>query len=347
MASKYTYKNSGVNIEAGEAAVRGIQSLVRSTYSSQVMNALGGYAGLFSISKKWKEPVLVASTDGVGTKLAIASLMNKHDTIGIDLVAMSVNDLIVSGATPLFFLDYFATGALFPDQMIEVVKGITKGCRTAGCSLIGGETAEMPSFYEKGKYDLAGFAVGIVEKKKRIDGKAIRPDDLLIGLASSGLHSNGYSLARKVVFEKMGCSVHDKITGLRKTVGETLLAPTVIYAKPFLKLNALFPIKGAAHITGGGMTRNIPRILPKTCMAKVDLTRLHIPKIFQIIQREGNIDLMEMFSTFNMGIGMVLIVDSVRVNPTLRALKGLGQKAFIMGEVVQRGKRDQSGVVYV
>ncbi len=334
MATTYTYNNSGVDIEAGEAAVRGIKPLVRATYSPEVISGLGGYAGLFALSpKKWKEPILVASTDGVGTKLAIASLMNRHDTIGIDLVAMSVNDILVSGATPLFFLDYFATGILSPPQMIDVVKGIAKGCKQAGCALIGGETAEMPSFYEKGKYDLAGFAVGVVEKKKIIDGKSIRPGDTLIGLPSSGLHSNGYSLARKIIFEKLGCAVNDKITGLKKSIGETLLAPTMIYVKPFLALIGEMPIKGAAHITGGGMTRNIPRILPENCTARVSLNRFMIPEIFKIIEREGAVDSCEMYNTFNMGIGMVLVVDKKKADQAISILKEAGQKSMVIGEV--------------
>ncbi len=363
----YTYKTAGVDIEAGENAVRQIAPMVRSTHSPQVIRCLGGYAGLFALSTRRgnvpregrtprragcpiniKEPVLVASTDGVGTKLLIASLMNRHDTIGIDLVAMSVNDIIVSGATPLFFLDYFATGLLSPPKMVEVVKGIVKGCRQAGCALLGGETAEMPSFYQNGQYDLAGFAVGIVEKKKIIDGKKIRPGDLLIGLASSGLHSNGYALARKIVFEKMGKTVHDRIAGSKKSIGEILLTPTLIYANCFLNLTRQILIKGAAHITGGGMTRNIPRILPQNCAAKVYRDRFVVPAIFKIIEKEGGVEWQEMYKTFNMGIGLVLVIDAKKADQAVSTLKDSGQRAFIIGEVVRgrEGGRPLRGVIY-
>ncbi len=341
--SGLTYKSAGVDIEAGEAAVRKIVPHVRSTFSKAVLTSLGGYAGLYALSlKKIKEPVLVASTDGVGTKLAIAQMMGRHDTIGIDLVAMSVNDVIVSGATPLFFLDYFATGRLSPDAMSEVVKGIAKGCREAGCALIGGETAEMPSFYPDAVYDLAGFAVGVVEKKKRIDGKTIRPGDILIGLASSGLHSNGYSLARKIFFEKMGLTVHDRLTGFKKTVGEVLLTPTRIYAKTLLKLVQSISIKGAAHITGGGMTRNIPRILPQKCGARIYWDRFRIPPIFTVIEHEGGVAREEMCQTFNMGIGMVLVVAPKRADRAVSILKQSGERAFVLGEIVS----GRSGVTY-
>lgn len=249
-----TYKDSGVDIAEGEDVVKKITPLAHLTHRPEVLTQIGGYAGLYALSnKKIKEPILVASTDGVGTKLSVAALMNRHDTIGIDLVAMSVNDIIVSGATPLFFLDYFATGgSLSSDVTANVVKGIAKGCRKAGCALIGGETAQMPGFYQDGQYDIAGFAVGIVDREKRIDGSKIRPGDILVGLSSSGLHSNGYSLARKIIFEVMGLNVHDHIAGFKKTIGEVLLTPTLIYAKSLLHLLQEVTVKGAAHITGGG-----------------------------------------------------------------------------------------------
>ncbi|MEK7747914.1 MAG: phosphoribosylformylglycinamidine cyclo-ligase [Nitrospirota bacterium] len=343
MTKNATYKSAGVDIEAGEVAVRKIGPIVSATFSKSVMTSLGGYAGLFSLSsKKIKEPILVASTDGVGTKLKIAQMMNRHDTIGIDLVAMSVNDVIVSGATPLFFLDYFATGKLSPETMVEVVRGIAKGCKQSGCSLIGGETAEMPSCYPEGEYDIAGFAVGVVEKKKRITGDAIAHRDVLIGLPSSGLHSNGYSLARKIFFEKMGLSVTDRLPGLKKPIGETLLTPTRIYAKIFSALIEKVKIKGAAHITGGGMTRNIPRILPKGFGAVIYQDCFPIPAIFKIMQKEGGVETDEMVRTFNMGIGMVLFVDPKDAEKTISTLKSLREKAFIMGEVVQGEK----GVIY-
>ncbi len=337
-----TYEDSGVSIRAGERAVQKIAPLARSTFSSAVITSLGGYSGLYALPKKIKEPILVASTDGVGTKLSVAAMMNRHDTIGIDLVAMSVNDIIVSGATPLFFLDYFATGKLSPDNLKQVVKGIVKGCQQAGCALIGGETAEMPGFYQNEQYDLAGFVVGVVERKKQIDGKKIKPGHLLVGLASSGLHSNGYTLARKIVFEKMGLTASDRITGFKKTVGEVLLTPTLIYAKSFLSVMQKIPIYGAAHITGGGMTRNIPRILPEHCMAKVFRGSYAVPEIFNVLQKEGGVDQEEMYSTFNMGIGMVLVVDPKNAAATISLLKLVRQKAFIIGEVV-KGKK---GIIY-
>ncbi len=340
-----TYKNAGVDIEAGEEAVRRIKPIVRSTYSKNVLTALGGYAGLFALdTKKFKQPILVASTDGVGTKLLVAALMNRHDTIGIDLVAMSVNDLIVSGATPLFFLDYFATGKLSPEQMVEVVKGIAIGCRHADCALIGGETAEMPGFYQDGQYDIAGFAVGVVEQKKRIDGKKIRPGDLLIGLASSGLHSNGYTLARKIVFEKMGLQVGDPFPDSQKTVGEVLLFPTRIYARPVLNVAQKVMIKGAAHITGGGMTRNIPRTLPDKLAAKVYPYRWKLPEIFKLIQKEGGVDQDEMYRTFNMGIGMVLVIDPKDESKTMAILKKSRARGLVIGEVIRNKETDR--VIY-
>ena len=342
-----TYKDSGVDVAAGENVVQKIIPFVRSTHSPEVLTQLGGYAGLYALSnKKLKEPILVASTDGVGTKLSVAALMNRHDTIGVDLVAMSINDIIVTGATPLFFLDYFATGkSLSADIIAQVVKGIAKGCRQAGCALIGGETAQMPGFYQDGQYDIAGFAVGVVEKKKRIDGKKIRPGDILIGLASSGLHSNGYSLARKIIFEVMGLSVGDRMPRLKKTIGDVLLTPTLIYAKPLLAMMRHVTIKGAAHITGGGMTRNLPRILPEHCAAKIDRKSYALPEIFKILQKEGGVDWEEMYGTFNMGIGMVLVVDSRDAMRTISILKASGQKGFTMGSVaLSRTKKER--VIY-
>ena len=344
--SSLTYKDSGVDISVGEEVVHKIIPLVRQTHRSEVLTQLGGYAGLYALNKKMKEPILVASTDGVGTKLSIASLMNRHDTVGIDLVAMSINDIIVSGATPLFFLDYFATGkSLSPDIIAQVVKGIVKGCRQAGCALIGGETAQMPGFYQDGQYDIAGFAVGVVEKKKVIDGTKIRPGDLLIGLASSGLHSNGYSLARKIVFERMGLKINDNISDFKKTIGEILLTPTLIYAKPLFNLMQEIVIKGAAHITGGGMTRNLPRILPVHCTARIDCKAYPLPEIFKLLQKGGSVAWGEMYSTFNMGIGMVLVIDPKQAMQTVSILKASRQKAFVIGEVVP--VRKEGKVVYV
>ncbi|HEX9743631.1 MAG TPA: phosphoribosylformylglycinamidine cyclo-ligase, partial [Nitrospiraceae bacterium] len=263
-----TYRQAGVDIDAGNEFIRRIKPFVRSTFRPEVLTDLGGFGGLFKLqTDRYKEPVLVSGTDGVGTKLKIAFLMDKHDTVGIDLVAMCVNDIAVSGAEPLFFLDYFATGKLAVARGEAVVRGIAEGCKQAGCALIGGETAEMPSFYPEGEYDLAGFAVGVVDKPKIIDGAAIKPGDVLVGLASTGLHSNGFSLARRALFDDGGLNVRSKLVDLDRPLGEVLLTPTRIYAKQVLALAAEFPVKGIAHITGGGLTENPPRVFPKDCKA--------------------------------------------------------------------------------
>jgi len=342
--TKLTYKSAGVDIEAGDRFVEKITPMVRSTFRPEVLTDLGGFSGLFRLrAKKYKEPVLVSGTDGVGTKLKVAFLADRHDTVGIDLVAMCVNDVAVTGAEPLFFLDYFATGKLFPEKTVEVMKGIVEGCKQAGCALIGGETAEMPSFYPEGEYDLAGFCVGVVDKKKIINGKKIKPKDLLIGLASSGLHSNGFSLVRKVFFEKNGLTVQDRLPGLARPLGEELLTPTLIYAKTLLKLQRKVELKGAAHITGGGITENLPRILPKRCAAEVKRGQWDIPPIFEVLQKMGEIDSEEMYTDFNMGIGMVIVIPPDDLRPALSLLKKFGQKAFVIGEIVRGDQR----VLYV
>jgi len=338
------YKKAGVDVAAGNQLVNRIKPIVRSTFRPEVMGGIGGFAALFSLqSKKYKSPVLVSGTDGVGTKLKIAFLSGRHDTVGIDLVAMCVNDVVVTGAEPLFFLDYFATGKLEPDQTVQVIRGIAKGCKAAGCALIGGETAEMPSFYPPGEYDLAGFAVGVVEKKKIIDGRKIRPKDILIGLPSSGLHSNAFSLARAVFFEKMGYTVRTQIEGLSKPLGEVLLTPTFIYVRSILNLIKSVTVKGAAHITGGGITENLPRVLPEGCAAEIQLSQWKIPPIFKVLQQMGGIPHDEMYATFNMGIGMILVVDEVDLKAAMSTLKGLRQKAIVIGKIV-KGRR---GVRYV
>ncbi|MFQ5579449.1 MAG: phosphoribosylformylglycinamidine cyclo-ligase [Nitrospiria bacterium] len=335
-----TYKGSGVDIEAGDRFVREISPLARSTFRPEVLTGLGGFSGLFGLrAKKYKNPILVSGTDGVGTKLKVAFMANRHDTVGIDLVAMCVNDIIVSGAEPLFFLDYLACGKLLPKKMLAVVKGISEGCRQAGCALLGGETAEMPSFYPKGEYDLAGFAVGVVEKREIIHGKKIRPKDLLIGLASSGLHSNGYSLVRKVFFEKKGMRIQDRLPDLNQTLGEELLTPTTIYVRAIQKLKQKIKIKGAAHITGGGLTGNIPRALPEGCAALIRRDQWKIPPIFEILKKSGRIDSEMMYSYFNMGIGMVLVVSPGDLDKALPLLKRLRQEAFVIGEII-RGDRE-------
>lgn len=329
-----TYKDAGVDIDSGNRFVKLIKPLVKATYRPEVIADLGGFGGLFSLnSSKYKNPVLVSGTDGVGTKLKVAFQAGKHDTIGIDLVAMCVNDIIVQGAEPLFFLDYFATAKLDPEMGAEVVKGIAEGCSMAGCALIGGETAEMPGFYSTGEYDLAGFAVGVVDRDNIIDGSSITVGNKLIGIASSGLHSNGYSLARKVLFEKMGLRVNDELPGSDKTVGEELLTPTRIYAKSILNLLRDFRINGIAHITGGGLLENVPRILPNGCSALINKNSWVKQDIFTIIQHGGNIDEMELFRTFNCGIGMVLAVPDNEADEVLLRLSGLNEQAYVIGEI--------------
>ncbi len=332
-----TYKDAGVDIDAGDLFVRRIKPYVKSTFRPEVMTHIGGFGGLFAL-KKYREPVLVSGTDGVGTKLKIAFLTGKHDTVGIDLVAMCVNDIIVQGAEPLFFLDYFATGRLKPTEHSDIVKGIATGCKQSGCALIGGETAEMPSFYAEDEYDLAGFAVGVVEKKKIVDGSKIRPGDVLVGLASSGLHSNGYSLVRKVLLEKAGYGLKDVPPGLDKPLGEVLLTPTRIYAKTIMALMKEFDIRGMAHITGGGITENTPRMLPKGASALIRKGTWDIHPVFGLIREKADIDDEEMYRDFNMGIGMILAVPARQAEALLKNAKKLGDKAYRIGEIV-KGKQ--------
>ncbi len=330
-----------MDIDAGEQFVKRLIPMAKTTFSKGVLSGAGGFASLFAL-KKYRAPVLVAGTDGVGTKLKLATLMNRHETIGVDLVAMCVNDVVVTGAAPLFFLDYFSTGKLHPDIALQVMKGIVKGCRQAGCALVGGETAEMPSFYPEGVYDLAGFAVGAVERTEIITGKRIRPKDLLIGVASSGLHSNGFSLALKVLFEEKRFGIEDRIPGLSKPLGETLLEPTVIYVDAVLKCRKAISLYGVAHVTGGGITRNLPRILPKGSAALVYRDRWTPPAIFQILQRAGDIATDEMYTVFNMGIGMILVVPPADTRRALTLLKRGGYQGMVIGEIM-KGK---GNVVY-
>lgn len=329
---KLSYKKAGVDISLGNQFVRTITPMVRKTFRAEVVSDLGGFSGLFKL-KKYKEPLLVSGTDGVGTKLKIAFMMNQHDTIGIDLVAMCVNDLIVTGAEPLFFLDYLASGKLELKRSLAIIKGIIKGCREAGCALIGGETAEMPSFYEKGEYDLAGFAVGVVEKKKLINGKSIRPGDQIIGLASDGLHSNGYSLARKICFDKGKLKVTTRIPELGETLGKALIRPTRIYVKTVQKLMKRFQLKGMAHITGGGITENLPRVLPDTCQPVIHKTHWPVPPIFPFLKKVGRVDEEEMYRDFNMGIGFILVVSKRECDLVIKEAKKLGEKAYRIGEI--------------
>ncbi|MEK7773948.1 MAG: phosphoribosylformylglycinamidine cyclo-ligase [Deltaproteobacteria bacterium] len=337
---KLTYGNAGVNIDEGMRLVDLIKPAVRSSFRKEVLGDIGGFGALFSAKfKQLKDPVLVSSTDGVGTKLMVAFMADAHSTVGIDLVAMSVNDILVSGAEPLFFLDYFATGRLDAKKASEVIKGIARGCRTAGCALIGGETAEMPGLYKPLEYDLAGFAVGVVDRKKIIDGSRIRRGDRIIGLASSGLHSNGYSLARKVVFERLGLNVKSVPPGFKDDIGSILLTPTRIYVKPVLRLLEDFTVLGMAHITGGGFTDNIPRVVPEGLKAVIRKGSWPVPKIFSLIQAGGPIDDAEMLRTFNCGIGLILVVRESDETAVMKRLRALKEKPYSIGVIA--GKKDR------
>ena len=329
-----TYKQAGVDIDAGDEFVNRIKPLVRSTFRPEVLTDLGGFGGLFRLqASRYTDPVLVSGTDGVGTKLKIAFMMDRHDTVGIDLVAMCVNDVAVSGAEPLFFLDYLATGKLAVPKAEAIVKGIAEGCRQAGCALIGGETAEMPSFYPDGEYDLAGFAVGVVDRPKIIDGRTIAWGDVLIGVASTGLHSNGYSLARRVLLDDGKLTVESRPPELERPLGEVLLTPTRIYAKQILALTHDHAIKGIAHITGGGLTENLPRIFPAQTRARIDCRSWSAPPIFTLLKKMGRIEMDEMYRVFNMGIGLVIVVAPEIANAVIATLATLGDKATVIGEI--------------
>lgn len=325
-----TYQESGVNITAGNEAVKQMKSHVKRTFRPEVLTDLGSFAGLFALDvEKYKQPVLVSGTDGVGTKLRVAMMTGIHDTIGIDAVAMCVNDILVQGAEPLFFLDYLAVGKLDPEKVAEIVKGVADGCEAAGCALIGGETAEMPGFYPEDEYDIAGFAVGVVDRDKIINGAAIKPGDVIIGLPSTGLHSNGFSLARKVIFEIAGLKSEDYLPELGGKVGEVMLTPTRIYVKDILPLLAKHQIKGMAHITGGGLIENLPRIFPAGVQADINLTAWQVPAIFNLIQKMGSVEEKEMYRVFNMGVGFVLIIDPADAKAVLSDCP----EAFVMGEI--------------
>ena len=337
-----TYKDSGVDIAAGNSFVNLIKPLVKATSRPEVLADIGGFGGLFSLNTaKYKNPVLVSGTDGVGTKLKIAFQADRHDTIGIDLVAMCVNDIIVQGAEPLFFLDYLATGKLLPEKGAEIVKGIAEGCKQAGCALIGGETAEMPGFYADGEYDVAGFTVGVVDRDNIIDGSCISVGNRLIGIGSTGLHSNGYSLARTLIFDRLGLSIHDQFPGSDASVADVLLMPTRIYVRSILNLLKDFSINGIAHITGGGLLENIPRVLPKECQAHIYTNAWEQPNLFKVLQKAGNVERSEMYRTFNMGIGMVLVVAENQAEDIIDRLKGLGEAAWIIGDIAMCGAGDE------
>jgi phosphoribosylformylglycinamidine cyclo-ligase len=337
MSDKLTYKEAGVDIHAGYETVRLIKDYVRKTYTKGVVSDIGGFGAMFAIDKdEYEEPILVSGTDGVGTKLMIAFKTDIHDTIGEDAVAMCVNDVICQGAKPLFFLDYIATGKLDPKKTADIVKGVASGCSKAGAALVGGETAEMPGLYGEGEYDIAGFCVGIVDKKKIIDGSKIVEGDVLIGIPSSGIHSNGYSLVRKVFFDHKHYDVKQYVEELGCTLGEALMVPTRIYPELILDLIKKFEIKGISNITGGGFYENIPRMFPEGITADIDTKNINVLPIFKLMQREGNIDIEEMYSTFNMGIGMVMAASKETAEKVMEYMKGIGEKPVVMGHTVKR-----------
>ncbi|MBK1680132.1 phosphoribosylformylglycinamidine cyclo-ligase [Rhodocyclus tenuis] len=346
-AGSLSYRDAGVDIDAGDALVERIKPLAKKTMREGVLAGIGGFGALFEVPKRYREPVLVSGTDGVGTKLRLAFELNRHDTVGIDLVAMSVNDILVQGAEPLFFLDYFACGKLDVATAAAVVGGIARGCEDAGCALIGGETAEMPGMYPAGEYDLAGFAVGAVEKSAIISGADIVAGDVVIGLPSSGAHSNGYSLVRKII-ERSHPELDapfDEVDGQSRTLADAVMAPTRIYVKPLLALLRALPVKGMAHITGGGLTENVPRVLPDAVKAVIDSAKWQRPKLFDWLQREGQVADSEMHRVFNCGIGMVVIVSRENVVEALRLLAEAGQPAYEIGVVEARAAGEAATIV--
>lgn len=333
-----SYKQAGVDVTAGYQSVELMKEAVRSTYNEGVVSDLGGFGGLYALNtKEMKEPILVSGTDGVGTKLKLAFLMNKHDTIGQDCVAMCVNDIVCCGAKPLFFLDYMALGKNVPEVVATIVKGVADGCKMAGCSLVGGETAEMPGFYKQGEYDLAGFSVGVVEKEKMIDSQTIEVGDKVIGIASSGVHSNGFSLVRKI-FNINEETINQYQEELGMTLGESLLTPTKIYVKAILKLLENVKVKGISHITGGGFYENMPRMLREGVSLKIQKDSYPVLPIFKLIQKTGNIPERDMYNTFNMGIGMAVIVKKEEAEKALEILEQQGEKAYIIGDVIDGQK---------
>ena len=342
-----TYRDAGVDIDAGNRLVERIKPLVKATHRAGVLGGIGGFGGLFQLdTKKFAEPVLVSGTDGVGTKLRLAIDLGIHDTVGIDLVAMCVNDIIVQGAEPLFFLDYLGTGMLAPEKAAEVIEGIAEGCRQAGCALVGGETAEMPGFYSKGEYDLAGFTVGVVDRDDIIDGSTIQDGEAIIGIASNGLHSNGFSLARRIATERLEGGLETVLPGLNESLGDAMLRPTKIYVKSILNLLRDFEINGMAHITGGGLLENVPRILPRHCKAVIKKDSWPKLPLFELLREAGNIEEQEMFRTFNYGIGMVLVVPKDSADDIISRLKGLNEEAYIIGEIdICKGECNQVDLV--
>lgn len=333
---KLTYKDAGVDKHAGYEEVKLIKDVVKSTHIDGVLNDIGGFSGMFELGKlNLKNPVLVSGTDGVGSKVQIAQMLNKHNTVGEDCVAMCVNDILCQGAKPIIFLDYIATGKLVPEKMADLVEGVASGCKKAICALLGGETAEMPGIYDENEYDLAGFCVGVVEKEKIISGEKIIEGDSLLGLPSSGLHSNGFSLVRKIVFDVKNIDLNEKIESLEKTLGEELLTPTKIYVEDVLPLIEKYEIKGISHITGGGIYENLPRVLPEGLGANVDMTKVEIPEIFKLLQKWGNVEKEEMYGTFNMGIGMILVVSNETKEEIIKEFKDKNQTIYDLGKVTK------------
>lgn len=332
-----TYRDAGVNKEEGYQEVALIKEMVKRTYQKGVLSDLGGFSGLFEIDKNaYEAPVLVSGTDGVGTKVKLAQMSDVHNTVGIDCVAMCVNDILCQGAKPLFFLDYIATGKLVAKKMASIVEGIAEGCMDAGCALIGGETAEMPGIYKEDDYDVAGFCVGIVDKHRIIDGKRdVKAGDVILALPSSGIHSNGFSLVRKIVFDVMNFNLEEEIPELGKKLKDELLTPTRIYVKPVLKLLEYFDIHGLCHITGGGLYENVPRILSQDADARIEKSKIPVKKIFELLEKWGNIENDEMYGTFNMGVGMLLFVAKEDVAGIVKMLEEMGEEVFQIGEIVE------------
>ena len=342
MKTSVTYKDAGVDINAGDELVERIKPFARRTIRPELLAGIGGFGAMFELGHKYNNPVLVSGTDGVGTKLKLAFLLDKHDTIGIDLVAMSVNDILVQGAEPLFFLDYFACGKLDIETASDVVRGIARGCEESRCSLIGGETAEMPSMYQDGEYDLAGFAVGVVEKENIIDGSRLCSGDVIIGLASSGFHSNGYSLVRKIILNS-GLDLNSAYDD-HKTWGATILEPTKLYVRPIMELLKTVDVRAMSHITGGGITGNLPRVFPAYLAASIELSKLPKVKLFDWLQENANLTQEQMLETFNCGIGYVVVVPSHEVMLTMQILESYNIKSYKLGEVINRQKED---IVYI
>ncbi|UOP05245.1 phosphoribosylformylglycinamidine cyclo-ligase [Conchiformibius kuhniae] len=344
MKQPLSYRDAGVDIAAGDQLVENIKPFAKRTMRPEVLGDLGGFGALVEISRKYRNPVLVSGTDGVGTKLKLAFAWDKHDTVGIDLVAMSVNDILVQGAEPLFFLDYFACGKLDVARATDVIKGIAAGCEQSGCALIGGETAEMPGMYPEGEYDLAGFAVGVVEKDQVINGRNIAAGDVVLGLASDGAHANGYSLIRKIL-DRAKPDLDAPFDG-GKTLREAVIAPTRLYAKPVLQVLKKFEIKGMAHITGGGITENLPRVLPENLMAQIDAAAWEMPKLFQWLQQQGQVDTQEMYRTFNCGIGLIAVVSPEVAEQVAALFAELGETVYRLGAIRERnGSEHQTQIV--